>query len=162
MAAVKDRVRLVIIDNTNTMAWEMRPYIELALNNGYKVHILEPDTPWKFKPRILAGKNSHKVPKQKIELMLDRYEKNISLDKLKSMWNISEPYDDDGTDALGQEEEIFESEDEAINDDSTSSDTPSSTPPSSSLLNPAVREFVPAVVQDGLDVLDDDEHELVS
>ena len=34
MAAVKDRVRLVIIDNTNTMAWEMRPYVELALNNG--------------------------------------------------------------------------------------------------------------------------------
>eukprot|EP00090_Calanus_glacialis_P009513 TRINITY_DN17898_c0_g1_i2.p1 TRINITY_DN17898_c0_g1~~TRINITY_DN17898_c0_g1_i2.p1 ORF type:complete len:706 (-),score=276.50 TRINITY_DN17898_c0_g1_i2:410-2527(-) len=162
MAAVKDRVRLVIIDNTNTMAWEMRPYIELALNNGYKIHILEPDTPWKFKPRILAGKNSHKVPKQKIELMLDRYEKNISLEKLKSMWNISEPYIDEGSDAHGQEEEIFESEEEAINEDSTSSDTPSSTPPSSSLLNPAVREFVPAVVQDGLDVLDDDVHDPVS
>jgi len=147
MAAVKDRVRLVIIDNTNTMAWEMRPYIELALNNKYKVRILEPDTPWKFKPKVLAGKNSHKVPKQKIELMMDRYEKNISLEKLKSMWNISEPIEE--SIVHRQEEDIFESEDEATDEQSQDSDTASSdsptTSPIPSQLNPSVREFVPSV-----------------
>ena len=88
MDAVNDRSNLIIIDNTNTMAWEMRPYVELAVNNNYKVHIMEPDTPWKFKPKVLAVKNTHKVPKQKIEIMLERYEKNISIEKLKIMWNI--------------------------------------------------------------------------
>ena len=29
---------MIIVDNTNTMAWEMKPYITLAVNNGYKVH----------------------------------------------------------------------------------------------------------------------------
>ena len=30
-------VRMIVVDNTNTMAWEMKPYISLAVNNGYKV-----------------------------------------------------------------------------------------------------------------------------
>ena len=27
--------RLVVVDNTNTCSWEMKPYITLAVNNGY-------------------------------------------------------------------------------------------------------------------------------
>ena len=38
--AVARGVRLIIVDNTNTMAWEMKPYVTLAVNNGYKVHSL--------------------------------------------------------------------------------------------------------------------------
>ena len=33
-------MQLIVVDNTNTMAWEMKPYITLAVNNGYKVHIM--------------------------------------------------------------------------------------------------------------------------
>uniref|UniRef100_A0A669QX74 NEDD4 binding protein 2 like 2 n=1 Tax=Phasianus colchicus TaxID=9054 RepID=A0A669QX74_PHACC len=36
----------VIIDNTNTQAWEMKPYVEVALEKGYRVEFREPDT-WK-------------------------------------------------------------------------------------------------------------------
>ena len=127
---------LVIIDNTNTMAWEMRPYVELGLNNNYKVHIMEPDTPWKFKPRVLALKNSHSVPKHKIELMLDRYEKDISIEKLKNMWNISEHIKTDHVEK--QDEEIFESEDESVSDQSEIQNSEKTG------LNPNVREFVPS------------------
>jgi len=134
--AVKNRERLVVIDNTNTMAWEMRPYVELAVNNRYKVHILEPDTPWKYKPKILAVKNSHSVPKQKIEMMLDRYEKNLTVEKLKSMWNISEK-PDISDNVEKQEEDIFESEDEATNEDIVNI-------PPTVQFNPDVREFIPA------------------
>ena len=35
--AVARGVRMIVVDNTNTMAWEMKPYISLAVNNGYKV-----------------------------------------------------------------------------------------------------------------------------
>jgi len=134
--AVKDKMMLVIIDNTNTMAWEMRPYVELGLNNNYKVHIMEPDTAWKFKPKVLALKNSHNVPKQKIEIMLDRYEKDISLEKLKNMWNISENEKDNNVGK--QDEEIFESEDESVIEhcERLGDDKPK--------LNPEVKEFVPS------------------
>ncbi|NWI39992.1 N42L2 protein, partial [Picathartes gymnocephalus] len=40
----------VIIDNTNTQAWEMKPYVEVALEKGYRVEFHEPDTWWKFDP----------------------------------------------------------------------------------------------------------------
>jgi len=141
--AVKDKRVLVVIDNTNTMAWEMRPYVELGLNNNYKVHIMEPNTDWKFKPKVLALKNSHNVPKQKIEIMLDRYEKDITIEKLKNMWNISE--NEKAVNVGKQDEEIFESEDESVTehcetlgDDKTK-------------LNPDVKEFVPSrsCLQDG-------------
>ena len=36
--AVGRGVQLIVVDNTNTMAWEMKPYITLAVNNGYKVY----------------------------------------------------------------------------------------------------------------------------
>ncbi|NXK52875.1 N42L2 protein, partial [Chauna torquata] len=40
----------IIIDNTNTQAWEMKPYVEVALEKGYRVEFHEPDTWWKFDP----------------------------------------------------------------------------------------------------------------
>ncbi|KAJ7404320.1 NEDD4-binding protein 2-like 2 isoform X1 [Willisornis vidua] len=43
----------VIIDNTNTQAWEMKPYVEVALEKGYRVEFHEPDTWWKFNPEEL-------------------------------------------------------------------------------------------------------------
>lgn len=87
-AAVARGVRLVVVDNTNTMAWEMRPYITLAVNNGYKVHLLEPATTWRFKPRQLAMKTLHCVPQPKIQEMLERFQKNINLDSLIREWSL--------------------------------------------------------------------------
>ncbi|XP_048387390.1 NEDD4-binding protein 2 isoform X2 [Stegostoma tigrinum] len=40
----------IIIDNTNTQAWEMKPYIAMAMKQNYNVVFREPDTWWKFKP----------------------------------------------------------------------------------------------------------------
>jgi len=38
----------VIIDNTNLESWEMKPYMLMALDYGYEIEIMEPNTPWKF------------------------------------------------------------------------------------------------------------------
>uniref|UniRef100_A0A670I0X7 NEDD4 binding protein 2 like 2 n=2 Tax=Podarcis muralis TaxID=64176 RepID=A0A670I0X7_PODMU len=43
----------IIIDNTNTQAWEMKPYVEAALEKGYRIEFHEPDTWWKFDPEEL-------------------------------------------------------------------------------------------------------------
>ncbi|XP_050416373.1 uncharacterized protein LOC126830144 [Patella vulgata] len=74
----------VIIDNTNTKIWEMKPYAKSALQNGYNIVIMEPDTPWKFKARELQAKNIHGVSKDVIHKMKDRYDKNVTVEQLLS------------------------------------------------------------------------------
>ncbi|GBN83399.1 NEDD4-binding protein 2-like 1 [Araneus ventricosus] len=79
---VSKNVTPVIIDNTNTKAWEMLPYVKMGKDFDYEVIILEPDTPWKFQPQELAIRNKHNVCKEKIEKMLAQYEHNITLDSI--------------------------------------------------------------------------------
>ncbi|XP_068216199.1 NEDD4-binding protein 2-like [Palaemon carinicauda] len=83
----------IIIDNTNLQAWEMKPYVQLALHNGYEIDILEPETPWKYAVKELAKKNSHGVPKEKIKEMLERYEKNVQIEDIIA--SVSDPKDND-------------------------------------------------------------------
>ncbi|XP_077197953.1 NEDD4-binding protein 2-like 2 [Paroedura picta] len=69
----------IIIDNTNTQAWEMKPYVEAALEKCYRVEFHEPDTWWKFDPEELEKRNKHGVSREKIMQMLERYEYQISI-----------------------------------------------------------------------------------
>ncbi|XP_027959962.1 NEDD4-binding protein 2-like 2 isoform X2 [Eumetopias jubatus] len=69
----------VIIDNTNTQAWEMKPYVEMAIGKGYRVEFHEPETWWKFDPEELEKRNTHGVSRKKIAQMLDRYEYEMSI-----------------------------------------------------------------------------------
>ncbi|KAJ7320248.1 hypothetical protein JRQ81_019759 [Phrynocephalus forsythii] len=69
----------IIIDNTNTQAWEMKPYVEVALEKGYQVEFHEPDTWWKFNPEELERRNKHGVSREKIVQMLERYEYHMSV-----------------------------------------------------------------------------------
>ncbi|XP_006874437.1 PREDICTED: NEDD4-binding protein 2-like 2-like, partial [Chrysochloris asiatica] len=69
----------VIIDNTNTQAWEMKPYVEMAVGKGYRVEFHEPETWWKFDPEELEKRNKHGVSRKKIVQMLERYESHMSI-----------------------------------------------------------------------------------
>ncbi|XP_072108934.1 NEDD4-binding protein 2 isoform X1 [Mobula birostris] len=69
----------VIIDNTNTQSWEMKPYIIMAIKYNYKVAFREPNTWWKFKPRELERRNVHGVSKEKIKTILDHYERHVTI-----------------------------------------------------------------------------------
>ncbi|KAE8627332.1 hypothetical protein XENTR_v10006946 [Xenopus tropicalis] len=68
----------IIIDNTNIQAWEMKPYAVMALENQYQVIFLEPSTRWKFNVAELARRNSHGVPREKIQRMKDVYDHNVT------------------------------------------------------------------------------------
>ncbi|XP_023173126.2 uncharacterized protein LOC111600974 isoform X2 [Drosophila hydei] len=65
----------IIVDNTNIMKWEMQPYVQIAVQHGYIVELLEPQTSWSKSATKLAQKNVHQVPKDTIKRMIDRYEK---------------------------------------------------------------------------------------
>ncbi|XP_029302087.1 NEDD4-binding protein 2-like 2 [Cottoperca gobio] len=78
--AMHDGRSPIIIDNTNAQAWEMKPYVKMALESGYKVDFCEPDTDWKFDPYELEKRNTHGVPQEKIAQMMDRFSFPISVD----------------------------------------------------------------------------------
>lgn len=70
----------LIIDNTNVKLWEMKPYVAFAVQNGYYVEVVQPMTPWSKKAGILAQKNSHGVPKDRIISMMDGFEHGTARD----------------------------------------------------------------------------------
>ncbi|XP_044262749.1 NEDD4-binding protein 2-like [Tribolium madens] len=79
----------VIVDNTNTQMWEMKPYAMMATDYGYMIEILEPDTWWCFNDKELARRNTHGVPRAKIKDMLDRYERNVTTQKLLCAYSLT-------------------------------------------------------------------------
>ncbi|KAK5929614.1 hypothetical protein CgunFtcFv8_010833 [Champsocephalus gunnari] len=78
--AMHDGRSPIIIDNTNAQAWEMKPYVKMALDRGYKVDFCEPDTSWKFDPFELEKRNTHGVAMEKIARMMDRFSFPVSVD----------------------------------------------------------------------------------
>jgi tRNA uridine 5-carbamoylmethylation protein Kti12 len=57
----------IVVANTFTQEWEMKPYFEMAERYGYRVHsvIIE---------NRHDGENIHNVPDEKIKQMTDRFE----------------------------------------------------------------------------------------
>ncbi|CAJ1065081.1 NEDD4-binding protein 2-like 2 [Xyrichtys novacula] len=82
--AMRDGRSPIVIDNTNIQAWEMKPYVKMAIERGYRVEFWEPDTSWKFDPSELEKRNKHGVPQEKIAQMMDRFSFPISVDIVMS------------------------------------------------------------------------------
>jgi len=78
--AMLNGVTPVVIDNTNVRADDIRPYAALAKEFGYTMEFKEPETPWKFDAKELAKRNTHRVPQENIEKMLQQWEPNLNPD----------------------------------------------------------------------------------
>ena len=63
----KDTSERLIVSNTFTQEWEMKPYFELAEKNGYRVYSL-------IVENRHGGINEHGVPDDKLEQMKNRFE----------------------------------------------------------------------------------------
>jgi len=61
----------LIIDNTNTKLSDMKFYLNLAVENDYDVKIVMPDNWWSQNVIECSLRNSHNVPAETIERMLD-------------------------------------------------------------------------------------------
>ena len=85
----------IIVDNTNTQLWEMRPYVVVGLVNGYTIQFVEPDSPWwktfhsdmsneelEELVQILADKSSCNVPLHTIGNTLVRWDFNPTVEKV--------------------------------------------------------------------------------
>ncbi|XP_028657793.1 NEDD4-binding protein 2 [Erpetoichthys calabaricus] len=80
--AFKKDLSPIIIDNTNTQGWEMKPYVTLAIHYKYKIIFREPDTWWKHKPRELERRTKHGVRKEALKKMLERYEHYVTVQSI--------------------------------------------------------------------------------
>jgi predicted kinase len=57
----------VVVSNTFTQEWEMKPYFDLAEKHGYRVYSL-------IVENRHGGVNEHEVPEDKLEIMKNRFE----------------------------------------------------------------------------------------
>ena len=57
----------IVVSNTSTQEWEMKPYFDLAKDFGYTVFTI-------IVENRHGGKNQHDVPEDKIEQMINRFE----------------------------------------------------------------------------------------
>ena len=89
--AIEQGISPIVVDNTNTQLWEMRPYVEAAVSHGYNVTFQEADTPWKFDAEELAKRNQHGVPIDIIKQMLMNWERNPTVENVLSAERSNPP-----------------------------------------------------------------------
>ena len=82
---MKKKIPLIVIDNTNTQAWEMKPYVLAAQEHGYQIEIHEPE-PVSIE-EIMRRQNNRKdsnknLPVEIVEKMLQRFEKNVTIETI--------------------------------------------------------------------------------
>lgn len=99
--AMQGNEPVIIIDNTNVQFWEMRKYAIMAQEYGYSVVFKEPD--WDPRLKTPEGRwnvnfleemqnqpdREKKVPLQVLELMVDKYEYNPTME---SVLNSKKPF----------------------------------------------------------------------
>lgn len=75
----------IIVDNTHTQAWEMRPYVESAQAHGYAVEIHMPE-PVLFdelmKRQSQRQDQGKSLPAEVVKRMLDRFEHDVTVEKI--------------------------------------------------------------------------------
>lgn len=74
---------VIIVDNTNTQLWEMRPYVEMARRHDYIVTIERSEAPWRDDVNACHEKCTHGVPLEAMERMASRWEEG-TIDEILS------------------------------------------------------------------------------
>ncbi len=82
--AMKNGVAPIVVANTATKAWEMKPYVSMADSYGYEVVITYPETPWAWDADECAKRNVHGVPLHAIRAMALRFEKDLTLEDIRN------------------------------------------------------------------------------
>jgi len=68
--AMKSNFQKIAVSNTFTQEWEMKPYIDMAKEHGYKVFSI-------IVENRHGNSNEHNVPEDKLQMMKNRFEVNL-------------------------------------------------------------------------------------
>jgi NEDD4-binding protein 2 len=77
----------IVIDNTNSKMWEMKPYVLLADKYGYEVSIQEMPIPpiEELLKRQEQRKSINKsIPEHVLRRMIDNFDKNVSVNDIRN------------------------------------------------------------------------------
>jgi NEDD4-binding protein 2 len=90
--AMKQGTSPIIIDNTNTESWEMKPYVLLADKYGYSVKIVE--SPFLDIEELVRRQENRRsfnkaLPRKSLERARERYQHDVSVDDIR---NSSPPF----------------------------------------------------------------------
>lgn len=88
--AMKNGISPIVIDNTNTQAWEMKPYVLAAHRHGYEVKIVQPgdegfpevDFDEIMKRQAQRADQNKSLPAEVVQKMLNRFQKNVTVDDI--------------------------------------------------------------------------------
>ena len=83
VSSLHQGLRTVVVDNTNTTAIEMSPYVALAAAYGYEVEIVRVGCD----PAVAAARNTHGVPERAVRAMAERLDKTFQ-EGLPPFWNV--------------------------------------------------------------------------
>lgn len=83
--AMQSREPIIVVDNTNVEAWQIRPYVCLADQYGYRIEIKMPETLWMWDVDVLVERNTHKVPKETLQKMKDRFQHKLAVDQIRNL-----------------------------------------------------------------------------
>jgi predicted kinase/2'-5' RNA ligase len=72
----------IVIDNTNVTRHDIKPYVQIAKDNGYDIQIAMPKTPWMTDASELAKRNQHGASQEVIENMMEQWSPNVTRENL--------------------------------------------------------------------------------
>jgi tRNA uridine 5-carbamoylmethylation protein Kti12 len=78
--AVNENINWIIVDNTNVNLSSIKVYLDIV---GYKYKIVRPNTDWYFDAEECFKKNTHNVPLETIQRMIDSIKK-FSLEEMRA------------------------------------------------------------------------------
>lgn len=77
----------IIVDDTNTKTWQLSCYLKIAVEHGYLVEIVQPDTPWSESIDDLYNMNIHNVSKETIVRMITAFQPT-TVDELMKYYDL--------------------------------------------------------------------------
>jgi predicted kinase len=87
--ALQRRAKLVVVDNTHTMNWELAPYVLAGSAFGYKTAFVRLE----IDPATAVARNIHNVPEKSIRSMQERFQDPMRM--WPSETKFSNPTEDD-------------------------------------------------------------------
>ncbi|XP_065340759.1 NEDD4-binding protein 2-like isoform X1 [Cloeon dipterum] len=89
--ALSNKTPLVVIDNTNSVDWEMKFYIFEGVKNEYHIELWEASTGWCNNVGQLVQKTIHNVPERTIRNMKERFQ-TYTIDQLLRRYQLTNKY----------------------------------------------------------------------
>jgi len=82
--AMQSKEPVIVVDNTNIEAWQMKPYVNLADQYGYEIEIKMPNTPWMWDIDKLVQYNTHRVPLEVLQKMKASFQHNLAVEQIRN------------------------------------------------------------------------------